>query len=75
MFHPNQIAKSFRFGLVAGIFKMMSHDRLRRRCNLQLRDVPSNIRNFVEGYEGQCSPAHLATRIVPPAWGVHHVRE
>ena len=25
---------------------------LRRRCDLQLRDVPSSIQNFVEGYEG-----------------------
>jgi hypothetical protein len=25
---------------------------LRRRCDLQLRDVPSNIQEFVEGYEG-----------------------
>jgi hypothetical protein len=24
---------------------------LRRRCDLQLRDVPSNIQEFVEGYE------------------------
>jgi hypothetical protein len=25
---------------------------LRRRCDLQLRDVPSNIQDFVEGHEG-----------------------
>lgn len=25
---------------------------LRRRCDLQLRDVPSNIQEFVEGYDG-----------------------
>jgi hypothetical protein len=25
---------------------------LRRRCDLQLRDVPSNIQDFVESYEG-----------------------
>ena len=26
---------------------------LRRRCDLQLRDVPSNIQDFVERYEGK----------------------
>jgi hypothetical protein len=26
---------------------------LRRRCDQQLRDVPSNIQAFVEGYEGR----------------------
>jgi hypothetical protein len=32
---------------------------LRRRCDLQFRDVPSNIQDFVERYEGHDRPLTL----------------
>ena len=36
---------------------------LRQRCDLQLRDVPSNLRNFVERHEGK-DRRQLSLRLV-----------
>ena len=37
---------------------------LRRRCDIQLRDVPSAIQDFVEQYEGRQHPRQLALHLV-----------
>jgi hypothetical protein len=47
--------KIVAFNTAEGWSQDVSEDialELRRRCDLQLRDVPSNIQEFVEGYEG-----------------------
>jgi hypothetical protein len=43
------------FNIAEGWSRDVSEDiakELRRRCDLQLRDVPSSIQDFVERYEG-----------------------
>jgi hypothetical protein len=48
---------------------------LRRRCDLQLRDVPSAVQDFVEGHEGHhrqlacgwCDPCPSSPRSSPPS--------
>src|ERR1700693_217710 len=47
---------AFGFNPIEGWSQDVSHDvaqELRRRCDLQLRDVPSNIQDFVERHEGR----------------------
>ncbi len=47
--------KVVAFNTAEGWSQDVSEDvaqELRRRCDLQLRDVPSNIQKFVEEYEG-----------------------
>jgi hypothetical protein len=47
--------KVVAFNTAEGWSQDVSEDiaqELRRRCDLQLRDVPSNIQDFVEGHEG-----------------------
>jgi hypothetical protein len=47
--------KVVAFNTAEGWSQDVSEDiaqELRRRCDLQLRDVPSSIQDFVEGYEG-----------------------
>jgi hypothetical protein len=47
--------KVVAFNTAEGWSQDVSQDiaqELRRRCDLQLRDVPSNIQDFVEGHEG-----------------------
>jgi hypothetical protein len=47
--------KVVSFNTAEGWSQDVSEDiaqELRRRCDLQLRDVPSNIQDFVEVYEG-----------------------
>src|ERR1700709_1716197 len=43
-------------------------DELRRRCDLQLRDVPSGIQDFVERHEGH-SRRQLTLRLGQRRWG------
>ena len=38
-------------------------EELRRRCDLQLREIPSNILDFIERYE-TASPRQLTLRLV-----------
>ena len=38
-------------------------DELRRRCDLQMRDIPSNILDFIERYEA-ASPRQLTLRLL-----------
>jgi hypothetical protein len=47
--------KVVAFNTAEGWSQDVSEDvaqELRRRCDLQLRDVPSPVQGFVEGYEG-----------------------
>jgi hypothetical protein len=47
--------KVVAFNTAEGCSHDVSEDiaqELRRRCDLQLRDVPSSIQDFVEGHEG-----------------------
>ena len=38
-------------------------DELRRRCDLQMRDIPSNILDFIERYDA-ASPRQLTLRLL-----------
>ena len=55
------------FNTVEGWSRDVSEDvalELRRRCDLQLTDVPSGIQNFVERHEGHDDRRQLALRLI-----------
>jgi hypothetical protein len=57
----------FAFNPFEGWSRDVSEDiarELRRRCDLQLRDVPSSIQDFVERHEGKDRDLPLAMRLV-----------
>jgi hypothetical protein len=57
----------FAFNTAEGWARDVSVDiaaELRRRCDLQLRDVPSSIQDFVESHEGRDRQLPLPLRLV-----------
>jgi len=51
-----------QFGRQSRTFSSPSLEEQRRRCDLQMREVPSNIQEFVQRYEA-ASPRQLTLRL------------
>jgi hypothetical protein len=55
------VDQSLRAVLVKAVHPVSSEE-LRRRCDLQMRDIPSSILDFIERYE-TASPRQLTLRL------------